>query len=73
MLGGVEVCISQRSTILVIGIISIGGERINRGGIMAKVFEDYFSELQADMVSIGLEYIENLPIRYIYIVHMKAK
>lgn len=26
---------------------------------MEKVFEDYFSELQADMVSICLEYIEN--------------
>jgi hypothetical protein len=26
---------------------------------MSKVFEDYFSELQADMVSICLEYVEN--------------
>jgi hypothetical protein len=26
---------------------------------MAKVFEDFFSELQADMVSICLEYVEN--------------
>lgn len=26
---------------------------------MTKVFEDYFSELQADMVSICLEYVEN--------------
>ncbi|RDX01176.1 DUF600 domain-containing protein [Listeria kieliensis] len=26
---------------------------------MVKVFEDYFSELQADMVSICLEYVEN--------------
>ncbi|EQB36670.1 hypothetical protein M948_16695 [Virgibacillus sp. CM-4] len=26
---------------------------------MSKVFEDYFSELQADMVGICLEYVEN--------------
>ena len=26
---------------------------------MSKVFEDYFSELQADMVSIAVEYVEN--------------
>jgi cell fate regulator YaaT (PSP1 superfamily) len=26
---------------------------------MTKVFEDYFSELQADMVSICLEYVSN--------------
>ncbi len=34
---------------------------------MSKKFEDYFSELQADMVSIGLEYVENRADRiYIY-------
>ena len=27
--------------------------------ILSKVFEDYFSELQADMVAICLEYVEN--------------
>lgn len=27
--------------------------------IMEKIFEDYFSELQADMVSICLEYVED--------------
>ena len=26
---------------------------------MSKVFEDYFSELQADMGSIAVEYVEN--------------
>ncbi|WP_434776872.1 hypothetical protein [Neisseria sp. Ec49-e6-T10] len=31
-----------------------------------KVFEDYFSELQADMVSIALEYVDN-EADYIYI------
>ena len=34
---------------------------------MGKVFEDYFSELQADMVSICLEYVENRAEKiYIY-------
>ena len=34
---------------------------------MGKVFEDYFSELQADMVSICLEYVDNRADRiYIY-------
>lgn len=34
---------------------------------MSKVFEDYFSELQTDMVSICLEYVENkADIIYIY-------
>ncbi|GEN34883.1 DUF600 domain-containing protein [Aneurinibacillus danicus] len=34
---------------------------------MAKVFEDYFSELQADMVSICLEYVNNrADVIYIY-------
>lgn len=34
---------------------------------MSKVFEDYFSELQADMVSICLEYVENRAEKiYIY-------
>lgn len=33
---------------------------------MAKVFEDYFSELQADMVSIALEYVDKRA-DYIYI------
>ena len=34
---------------------------------MKKVFEDYFSELQADMVSICLEYVENFAEKiYIY-------
>lgn len=34
---------------------------------MSKVFEDYFSELQADMVSICLEYVENKADKiYIY-------
>ncbi|QIQ22194.1 DUF600 domain-containing protein [Zophobihabitans entericus] len=33
---------------------------------MTRTFEDYFSELQADMVSIGLEYINN-KADYIYI------
>lgn len=35
--------------------------------MMAKVFEDYFTELQADMVSICLEYVENRAEKiYIY-------
>jgi len=34
---------------------------------MSKVFEDYFSELQADMVSICLEYVDNMAEKiYIY-------
>ena len=34
---------------------------------MDKVFEDYFSELQADMVSICMEYVEKRAERiYIY-------
>ncbi|GAA0086284.1 DUF600 family protein [Clostridium sp. CTA-7] len=34
---------------------------------MSKVFEDYFSELQADMVSICLEYVDNRAEKiYIY-------
>ena len=34
---------------------------------MSKVFEDYFSELQADMVSICLEYVEKKADKlYIY-------
>jgi hypothetical protein len=34
---------------------------------MVKVFEDYFSELQADMISICLEYVENKADKiYIY-------
>lgn len=34
---------------------------------MTKVFEDYFSELQADMVSICLEYVNNkADMIYIY-------
>ena len=34
---------------------------------MSKVFEDYFSELQGDMVSICLEYVENKADKiYIY-------
>ena len=34
---------------------------------MGKVFEDYFSELQADMVAICLEYVENRAEKiYIY-------
>lgn len=34
---------------------------------MSKVFEDYFSELQADMVSICLEYVRNMAEKkYIY-------
>ena len=36
-------------------------------GIMAKVFEDYFSEIQADMVSICMEYVEGVADKvYIY-------
>ncbi len=38
---------------------------------MSKVFEDYFSELQADMVSICLEYVENRAEKYIYIALVK--
>ena len=36
---------------------------------MDKVFEDYFSELQADMVSICMEYVETFPTekRLLYI------
>lgn len=35
---------------------------------MSKVFEDYFSELQADMVSICLEYVDNRAKKiYIYV------
>jgi hypothetical protein len=35
--------------------------------IMEKIFEDYFSELQADMVSICLEYVEDRAEKvYIY-------
>ena len=30
-----------------------------RGNEMGKVFEDYFSELQTDMVEICLEYVED--------------
>lgn len=34
---------------------------------MSKIFEDYFSEIQADMVSICLEYVENTAEKiYIY-------
>lgn len=37
---------------------------------MSKVFEDYFSEIQADMVSICLEYVENMGDDiYIYCSH----
>jgi len=37
---------------------------------MSKVFEDYFSELQADMVSICLEYVRNRADEiYIYCSH----
>ncbi|CDQ40383.1 hypothetical protein BN990_02705 [Virgibacillus salexigens] len=36
-----------------------------------KEFEDYFSELQTDMVSICLEYFFERANKKIYIVHMK--
>jgi len=37
---------------------------------MSKVFEDYFSEIQADMVAICLEYVENVAETiYIYCSH----
>lgn len=39
----------------------------NGGNVMAKVFEDYFTEIQADMVAICLEYVEKRAERiYIY-------
>lgn len=38
---------------------------------LGKVFEDYFSELQEDMVSICLEYVFERANKNIYIVHMK--
>lgn len=40
---------------------------------MSKVFEDYFSELQADMVSICLEYVDNMAEKYIFIVLVKKR
>ena len=40
---------------------------------MSKVFEDYFSELQADMVSICLEYVNDRADKiYIYCSHEKG-
>lgn len=40
---------------------------------MGKIFEDYFSEYQADMVSICLEYVDwRADAIYIYTAHMKV-
>ena len=42
---------------------------------MGKIFGDYFSEYQADMISICLEYAHeqaDMIYIYIYIVHVKA-
>ena len=42
---------------------------------MGKIFEDYFSEYQADMVSICLEYVDwraDAIYIYIYTAHMKV-
>ncbi len=39
--------------------------------IMGKIFEDYFSEYQADMVSICLEYVD-WRADDIYTAHMKV-
>lgn len=38
---------------------------------MKKVFEDYFSEIQADMVAICLEYVEKEQREFIFIVLAK--
>lgn len=38
---------------------------------MEKMFEDYFSEIQADMVSICLEYVEKELRRFIFTVLLK--
>ena len=41
--------------------------------VMGKIFEDYFSEYQADMVSICLEYVDwRADAIYIYTAHMKV-
>ena len=38
---------------------------------MGKVFEDYFSELQTDMVEICLEYVEDRAGRFIFTALLK--